>query len=186
MLEVDVFFEEQNIHTMSAEGELMMTILASYAQEESLSVSENQKWRIKRNFEAGKPWAAHARLRAKNGVFVIVPEEVKRCGWFSSGILRGSVDRAIANRLNELGVPTRFEKTWLQDTISKMLEMKNTLVTFFCKKTFRTVPPGRSKRGLTTASCRCTMFKLHTSQLSTEQLRCGSAGKLTSEQRMFK
>ena len=54
LLEVDVFFEEQNIHTMSAEGELMMTILASYAQEESLSASENQKWRIKRNFEAGK------------------------------------------------------------------------------------------------------------------------------------
>ena len=30
-LGVDVFFEEQNIHTMSADGELMMTILASYA-----------------------------------------------------------------------------------------------------------------------------------------------------------
>lgn len=30
-LEVDVYFEEQNIHTMSADGELMLTILASYA-----------------------------------------------------------------------------------------------------------------------------------------------------------
>lgn len=50
-LEVDVFFEEQNIHTMSAEGELMLTILASYAQEESLSTSENQKWRIRKGFE---------------------------------------------------------------------------------------------------------------------------------------
>jgi site-specific DNA recombinase len=34
----------------------MLTILASYAQEESLSASENQKWRIKKNFEEGKPW----------------------------------------------------------------------------------------------------------------------------------
>ncbi len=42
-LGVDIFFEEQNIHTMSADGELMLTILASYAQEESLSASENQK-----------------------------------------------------------------------------------------------------------------------------------------------
>lgn len=33
---VDVYFEEQNIHTMSADGELMLTILISYAQEESL------------------------------------------------------------------------------------------------------------------------------------------------------
>lgn len=52
-LGVDVYFEEQNIHTMSAEGELMMTILASYAQEESRSASENQKWRIRKEYEKG-------------------------------------------------------------------------------------------------------------------------------------
>ena len=53
-LGVDVFFEEQNIHTMSADGELMLTILSSYAQEESFSASENQKWRIRRDFEQGR------------------------------------------------------------------------------------------------------------------------------------
>lgn len=53
-MEVDIFFEEQNTHTMSAEGELMLTILASYAQEESLSASENQKWRIRKGFENGE------------------------------------------------------------------------------------------------------------------------------------
>lgn len=53
-LGVDVFFEEQNIHTLSADGELMLTILASYAQEESLSASENQKWRIRKAFENGE------------------------------------------------------------------------------------------------------------------------------------
>lgn len=53
-LGVDVFFEEQRIHTQSSDGELMMTILASYAQEESLSASENQKWRIRKAFENGE------------------------------------------------------------------------------------------------------------------------------------
>lgn len=53
-MEVDIFFEEQNIHTMSADGELMLTILASYAQEESLSASENQKWRVRKGFESGE------------------------------------------------------------------------------------------------------------------------------------
>ena len=43
ILGVDVFFEEQHIHTQSSDGELMMTILASYAQEESLSASESPK-----------------------------------------------------------------------------------------------------------------------------------------------
>ena len=57
-LGIDVYFEEQNIHTLSADGELLLTILASYAQEESRSVSENQKWRVKHNFEAGIPWSS--------------------------------------------------------------------------------------------------------------------------------
>ena len=73
---MDIYFEEQNIHTMSADGELMMTILASYAQEESRSASENQKWRIKRNFEEGSPWnGVILGYRLIKGRYEIVPEE---------------------------------------------------------------------------------------------------------------
>ena len=54
-LGVDVFFEEQNIHSMNGDGELMLSILASFAQEESRSVSENCKWRIRKKFEQGIP-----------------------------------------------------------------------------------------------------------------------------------
>ena len=54
-LGIDIFFEEQNIHSLSGEGELMLSILASYAQEESRSVSENCKWRIQKKFEQGIP-----------------------------------------------------------------------------------------------------------------------------------
>jgi len=54
LLGIDVFFEEQNIHTMSSEGEFLLTILASYAQAESLSASENLKWRIRKSFEEGE------------------------------------------------------------------------------------------------------------------------------------
>ena len=54
-LSISVYFEEQSIDTATADGELMLSILASYAQEESLSASENQKWRVKRNFEEGIP-----------------------------------------------------------------------------------------------------------------------------------
>ena len=53
-LGIDVFFEEQNLHTASADGELLLTILASYAQEESRSVSENCKWRIRKDYQEGK------------------------------------------------------------------------------------------------------------------------------------
>lgn len=55
-LGISVFFEEQNIDTSTADGELMLSILASYAQEESLSTSENMKWRIHSNFQQGLAW----------------------------------------------------------------------------------------------------------------------------------
>ena len=62
---VDVFFEEQNIHTMGEDGELLLTLLAAYAEEEARSVSENQKWRIKSNYEQGLPWSInHVWLQA--------------------------------------------------------------------------------------------------------------------------
>jgi len=54
-LGIDVFFEEQDIHTLGAEGELLLTLLASYAQEESYSCSENCKWRIRKQFAEGQP-----------------------------------------------------------------------------------------------------------------------------------
>ncbi len=53
-LNVDVYFEKENIHSISGDGELMLTILASFAQAESLSVSENCKWRIRKSFSQGE------------------------------------------------------------------------------------------------------------------------------------
>ena len=75
---VDIFFEEQSIHTMSGDGELLLGILASYVQEESRCASENQKWRIKRNFAAGMPWnGALLGYRIRDGRYEIVPEEAE-------------------------------------------------------------------------------------------------------------
>lgn len=53
-MNVEVYFEKENIHSLSGDGELMLTILASFAQEESRSVSENCKWRIRKDFADGK------------------------------------------------------------------------------------------------------------------------------------
>jgi len=53
-INVEVYFEKENIHSLSGDGELMPTILASFAQEESRSVSENCKWRIRKDFSDGK------------------------------------------------------------------------------------------------------------------------------------
>ena len=52
---IEVRFEKENINSMSGDGELMLSILASFAQEESRSISENVRWATKKRFEQGIP-----------------------------------------------------------------------------------------------------------------------------------
>lgn len=58
-LGIEVWFEKENIHSLSTDGELMLTILASYAQEEAISISQNVQWIRQKNFEKGIPQARY-------------------------------------------------------------------------------------------------------------------------------
>ena len=135
---VDVYFEEQNIHSASADGELMLTILASYAQEESLSASENQKWRIRRNFENGMPWTGTMLgYRYENGKYVIVPEEAEIVKLIFDSYLSGMGFTAIMKMLNEKGIPTRNGNVWCKSSITRVLRNYNYTGNLLLQKTYR-------------------------------------------------
>ena len=93
---------------MSGDGELMLTILASYAQEESLSVSENCKWRIRKRFEAGElaNWRFMYGYRIRKGQIEIHPEEAAVVRWafqcYLDGIITKSVSRFARNTVDTL------------------------------------------------------------------------------------
>ena len=53
-LGIGIVFEKENINTLDAKGEVLLTILSSLAQDESRSISENCTWGIRRRFEQGK------------------------------------------------------------------------------------------------------------------------------------
>lgn len=53
-LGIGIIFEKENINTLDAKGEVLLTILSSLAQDESRSISENCTWGIRRRFETGK------------------------------------------------------------------------------------------------------------------------------------
>ena len=121
-LGVEVYFEEQNIHSASADGELMLSILASYAQEESLSASENQKWRITRNFENGMPWnCTMLGYRYDNGTLVIHPEEATVVRQIFDSYLDGMGVTAIAKMLNNQGIVSRLGNSWNKGSILRVL-----------------------------------------------------------------
>ena len=121
-LGIDVFFEEPNIHTLSAAGEMMLTILASVAQEESRTVSENMKWRVRMNFEAGQPWGTNVLgYRCINGRFVKHPEEAGIVQKIFALYESGFSYRMIAETLNKEGLRTRFGNRFDHNAVKRVL-----------------------------------------------------------------
>lgn len=120
---VDVFFEEQNIHTLSSDGELMLSILAGFAEEESLSVSQNMRWRVRKNFSEGIPWNGTVLgYRLRDGKFEIEPTEAETVRRIYSEYLSGKGLTAIANGLNADKVKTRFGREWHISVIRTVLQ----------------------------------------------------------------
>jgi DNA invertase Pin-like site-specific DNA recombinase len=122
LLDVDVFFEKENIHSISGDGELMLTILASYAQEEALSVSENIKWRKRSDMKKGKtkPISVFG-YDAVGGKLFIKPDEAEVVRMIFAELLGGLGQTAIANKLNGLGITTAGGYKWSSGTIRDIL-----------------------------------------------------------------
>ena len=139
-LSIDLYFEEQNIHTLSADGELLLTILAAYAQEESLSVSENCKWRIRKNFREGIRWG-HIRMFGyvlKDGKLTIIPKEAEAVRMIFADYLGGMGKAAIAKKLTRLGVPAKNGCIWNENSVVGILDNEK-YIGDMCLQKFYTV-----------------------------------------------
>lgn len=138
LLGIDVYFEKENISSLSADGEFMLTILASYAQEESRSVSENQKWRIRKMFEQGRPNNGNMLgYRLFDGKLHIIPEEAEIVKTIFDDYLSGMGVNAIIKKLNEAGIRTKSGSvTWQESTLQKMLRNEKYSGDMLLQKTF--------------------------------------------------
>ena len=122
-LGVAVYFEEQNIDSLSGDGELMLTILASFAQEESKSVSDNCKWRIRKDFSEGKPMNLPLLYgyRREKGRIVIDEREAEIVRFIFRSCLNGMGKGRITEALREQGVPCRLGGEWQTETVGGIL-----------------------------------------------------------------
>lgn len=123
-LGVDVYFEEQNIHSASADGELMLTILASYAQEESLSASENQKWRVRQSFQNGKIMNVRSLFgyKVKGDMLEVDPETAPVVREVYRRAIDGESFSSIARDLNARGITGVYGGRWQTGRIAHLLE----------------------------------------------------------------
>ena len=138
-INVDVFFEEQNIHSNSGEGEMILTFLATFAQEESRSVSENMKWRIKKDFEQGIMWGGKPCLGydLKNKQLILVPKEAEIVRMIYQLYFDGSGDEQICKILEAKGIVPKTGTRWYWSTIKAILTNVNYTGDLLLQKTFR-------------------------------------------------
>ena len=136
---IDVFFEEQNLHTLSAEGEMVLTFLSSFAQEEARSMSENMKWRIKKDFENGLIWGAKQQYgyRVEGRKLVVIPDEAEFVRRVFSMYLSGLGFQAIANTFNKEGLKTKNGCRWQKSSVQNIIGNYNYTGDLILQKTFR-------------------------------------------------
>ena len=123
---IAVRFERENIDSTSEDGELLLTLLASFAQEESRSIGDNNRWGVRRRFAQGIPnghkppygytWDGE--------MFRIVPSEGEIVKEIFRRYLAGKSAYAIANTLAGRGITGRqgrpIEQTTVKDILSNI------------------------------------------------------------------
>ncbi|MBR6616411.1 MAG: recombinase family protein [Oscillospiraceae bacterium] len=123
-LGITVFFEKENIDTANMTDEIMITILGGLAQEESVSISQNMRWSVRKRMENGTyvlPSLPYGYTNEKESL-IQIPEEIETVKWIFSQYLSGIKMKAIADELNNSGVPTHLNREkWMKNTIRYIL-----------------------------------------------------------------
>lgn len=122
---IGVYFELQSINTLSSEGELMMTILAAFAQAESETYSANAKMTIRRKFRNGEIPVKMASTYGFEpdgfGGVKIIDDEALVIRRIFDLALSGIIPADIRKHLNNRNILTREGKKWSDSTVRKVL-----------------------------------------------------------------
>lgn len=123
---IAIRFERENIDSMSEDGELLLTLLASFAQEESRSIGDNIRWGVRRRFSEGIPNGHKAPYGYiwDGEMFRIVPHEGEIVKEIYRRYLARESAYAIAKTLAGRGITGRqgraIEQTTVKDILSSI------------------------------------------------------------------
>ena len=147
-LGIEVQFEKEHISSLSDDGELMLSLLASFAQEESRSISDNVKWGQRKRMEQGIP-PGHFRVYGyhwEGDTLVPTPEEaaiVKRIFQnFLDGKSRLETEREFAAE----GITTRDGCRWVDSNIKSVLCNVTYTGNLLLQKEFTADPISKKKK----------------------------------------
>ena len=140
---ISVFFEKENINTMDTKGELLLTIMASLAQQESQSLSQNVKMGIQFRYQAGKVQVNHNRFlgytKDEEGNLIIEPEEAEIIKRIYREYLEGASLKDICDSLMADNILTGAGKEkWIPSTVHKILTNEKYIGEALLQKTVTT------------------------------------------------
>ena len=139
-LGIPVIFEKENINTTDASGELLLTIMASIAQQESLSISQNTKIGIRYKFQEGIGRLNTAiflglELGSKPGEYVVDPAQATVARRIYREFLEGYSPAMVADHLNIDGIKTPSGNgQWYASSIASILSKLRTTDFIRCTK----------------------------------------------------
>lgn len=144
-LGIDVYFEKERLHSCSAEGELMLTLMAALAESESENMSENIKWGKRRRNEKGCVESlALANLygyRKAGGKLAVDEAEAAVVRRIYAEFLDGLNYEQISEGLNADGIPTRRgNDVWFNRTVMNVLTNEKYMGDCLFQKTFHIDP----------------------------------------------
>lgn len=126
-LGIEVFFEKENLWTLDSKSELILTIMASIAQEESRSISQNVTVGKRWGMQEGHVSFAYKNFlgyKKENGKIVIDEEQAVLVRRIYSSFLKGGMTcTGIAEMFNAEGIPTPSGrgKRWTKNTVYSIL-----------------------------------------------------------------
>lgn len=123
---VAVYFEKEDINTLDAKGEFIITLLSSMAQEESRSISENVKWGIRKRMADGiyhLPYSRFLGYEKRESTLAIVPGEAAAIRYIYYLFLAGKTAKYIATLLTESNISTPAGlKAWHPSVVVSILK----------------------------------------------------------------
>jgi len=141
-LNIAIYFEKENINTLKVDSELIITILGSTAQEESLSISKNNKWAIQKRFQNGEwnpSYLPYGYTKDEDGEIIINETEAAVIRRIFDEYLNGKGSYIIARELTQDGVPTRKGAgEWSENVVNDILINEKYVGDLLMQKTYTT------------------------------------------------
>lgn len=123
---VGIFFELQNINTLTEAGELMLTVLSAFAQAESENYSYLSKLGIQRKYEKGESIQRLERcfgyMKNEKGEYSVDPKEGPWVKRIYELIADGYTSAEVKRHLNEMGIKTVQGVAFTESTIIRIIE----------------------------------------------------------------